>query len=66
MKSFNKFRVGQVFELYGMDILENANLTTKQTEVSHSLKLNYQKLTKLENRQRRNASMESKKLRNYS
>ena len=50
----NRFRIGQVFELYGMDILENAGIS-KDREVSDSLKLNVHKLTKLEIRQRRRA-----------
>ena len=52
MKTLGKFRVGQVFELYGMDILEDNSVTLSQ-EVSHSLALNTQKLNRLENRQRK-------------
>ena len=48
LNTLNRLRVGQVFELYGMDILENANLVTKDSEVTHSLKSNYHKLSKLE------------------
>ena len=62
LKILNRLRVGQVFELYGMDILENADLVTKDSEITHSLQLNYSKLTKLETRQRRRAKdIEDKK-----
>ena len=49
LKALNRFRVGQVFELYGMDILENTSIT-KEEEVKTSLEFNQKKLAKLENR----------------
>ena len=52
LRALNRFRVGQVFELYGMDILENKSIT-KEEEVKTSLEFNQKKLAKLENRQRR-------------
>ena len=61
LSTLNRLRVGQVFELYGMDILENANLNTKDKEVAQSLKLNFEKLSKLEIRQRKKAQQNEEK-----
>ena len=54
LKALNRFRVGQVFELYGMDILEFAQKSS-ESEVEQSLQFNQKKLSKLETRQRRAA-----------
>ena len=55
LKALNRFRVGQVFELYGMDILENVNSYTQEDQVKTNLQHNHKKLMKLEIRQRRTA-----------
>ena len=33
MKTLNKLRVGQVYELYGMDTLESIKMNVKQSEM---------------------------------
>ena len=57
MKSFNKFRVGQAYELFGMDILDQPKMHTKPQDKLLDLSSNQEKITKLEMRQRKQAHL---------
>lgn len=50
MKSFNKFRVGQAYELFGMDILDQPSLLKKPQDKDLNLTTNHEKIAKLEMR----------------
>lgn len=62
LKSLGKLRVGEVLEIYGMDYLENLELTLQQHahDPNAPLDRNYAKLVKLEIRQRRQQDVKSK------
>ena len=53
LNAMNRFRVGQAFELVGMDTLEQLSLLPKLDDDGNKHKLDYHQLAKLELRQRK-------------
>lgn len=63
LKGLGKCRVGEVLEIYGMDMLEDLELHHQQqlsSDPNAPLDQNYAKLVKLEGKQRKQQELRSK------